>query len=176
MDEKTTSATKRNDRRSFLTVTAGLAAGAVALPLLSSGTAVAADPGVAEATPADSFGPFTISPGDPRYDELVTGDNQRWVGSPDYFKLVGSTQQVVDAVQTAVRDGRRVAVRSGGHCYDDFVSNPDVRMVIDMSGMDAVYYDPKMRAFAVEPGARLLDLYATLTSPAPKSTTRTRCC
>lgn len=162
MDEKITSATTRNDRRSFLTVTAGLAAGAVALPLLGSGTAGAADLGPAEATPADSFGPFTISPGDPRYDELVTGDNQRWVGSPDYFKLVGSTQQVVDAVQTAVRDGRRIAVRSGGHCYEDFVSNPDVRVVIDMSGMDAVYYDPKMRAFAVEPGARLLDLYATL--------------
>ncbi|MGW5052721.1 FAD-binding oxidoreductase [Actinokineospora sp. NPDC004072] len=112
--------------------------------------------------PPSRFGPFTVFPGDPRYGELVTGDNQRWVGSPDYFQLVGSTQQVVDAVQRAVRAGRRVAVRSGGHCYEDFVANPDVRAVIELSGMDAVYYDPRMRAFAAEPGARLLNLYATL--------------
>jgi FAD/FMN-containing dehydrogenase len=111
---------------------------------------------------SDAFGPFTVSPGDPRYGELITGDNQRWVGSPDEIRLVGSTRQVVDAVQAAVSTGRRVAVRSGGHCYEDFVSNPDVRVVIDLSEMDSVGYDPRMRAFAVQPGARLLNLYATL--------------
>ncbi|TDV56022.1 FAD-binding oxidoreductase [Actinophytocola oryzae] len=118
--------------------------------------------GADSVTAADTFGPFTVKPDDPRYGELITGDNQRWVGAPDYFQLVGSTQQVVDAVQAAVKAGRRIAVRSGGHCYEDFVSNSDVRVVIDMSEMDAVRYDRKMKAFAAEPGARLLDLYATL--------------
>ncbi|WP_268891345.1 FAD-binding oxidoreductase [Actinokineospora pegani] len=113
-------------------------------------------------TAAEVFGPFTVEPDDPRYGELITGNNQRWVGSPDCFQMVGSTQQVVDAVQAAVKTGKRVAVRSGGHCYEDFVSNADVRVVIDMSEMDSVWYDPNMKAFAVEPGARLLNLYATL--------------
>ncbi|MCG8915747.1 FAD-binding protein [Actinokineospora sp. PR83] len=115
----------------------------------------------AEHTGGD-FPPVTIKPGDPRYDELVTGDNQRWVGSPDYIVLARTTAQVVDAVQAAVLSGRRVAVRSGGHCYEDFVSNPDVRVVIDLSELDDAGYDPAMRAFAVQPGVKLLDLYETL--------------
>jgi FAD binding domain-containing protein/berberine-like enzyme len=129
----------------------------------NSALAVAGETAVmADATSSHGFGPVTIRPDDPRYGELVTGDNQRWVGSPDYFQLVGSTQQVVDAVQTAVRTGRRVAVRSGGHCYEDFVANPEVRVVIDLSQLNEIHYDRKMRAFAVQPGTRLLDLYDAL--------------
>nr|WP_083920468.1 BBE domain-containing protein [Amycolatopsis decaplanina] len=156
MEERIADAARGKGRRAFLSASAGLAVGAAALPFLGSGTANATD------RTTDAFGPFTVKPGDPRYGELITGNNQRWVGSPDCFQLVGSTQQVVDAVQAAVTSGRRIAVRSGGHCYEDFVSNPDVRTVIDMSEMDSVYYDPIMKAFAVEPGARLLNLYATL--------------
>lgn len=161
-EKKVTPTEKKSDRRSFLSATAGLAAGATALPLLGAGVADASSTGVAESKSAGNFGPFTIPPDDPRYGELITGDNQRWVGSPDYIQMVGSTQQVIDAVQVAVSAGRRVAVRSGGHCYEDFVAHPDVRVVIDMSGMNTVSYDPDMQAFAIEPGARLLDLYETL--------------
>ncbi|WP_307867852.1 FAD-binding oxidoreductase [Umezawaea beigongshangensis] len=143
-------------------MSAGLAAGVAAFPLLGAGSAGATTAAAEEAAATDTFGPFTVSSGDPRYGELITGNNQRWVGSPDHFRLVGSTQQVVDAVDDAVSTGRRVAVRSGGHCYEDFVSNPAVRVVIDMSEMDSVHYDPQMRAFAVQPGARLLNLYSTL--------------
>ncbi|MEH6373056.1 hypothetical protein V7793_01630 [Streptomyces sp. KLMMK] len=31
------------------------------------------------------------------------------------MRVVSSTEQVVDAVQQAVRQGKRIAVRSGGH-------------------------------------------------------------
>lgn len=146
------------DRRSFLRATAGLA---VAVPLLGASEADAA-----VTSPPDGqvpvFGPVTVKPGDPRYAELSVGDNQRWVGSPDYIQVVGSTQQVVDAVQSAVSNGLRVQVRSGGHCYEDFVANPEVRVVIDTSGMNAVYFDDAMQAFAIEPGAQLLDVFETL--------------
>ncbi|WP_319687280.1 FAD-binding protein [Streptomyces sp. ME19-01-6] len=75
---------------------------------------------------------------------------------------MGSTGQVEEAVRDAVRGGLRVAVRSGGHCFEDFVDNPEVRMIIDMSGMTAVYFDPGRNAFAVEAGATLGEVYRRL--------------
>ncbi|UGQ11780.1 FAD-binding protein [Yinghuangia sp. ASG 101] len=109
-----------------------------------------------------SFGPFTVGPDDPRYAELTTGVNQRWVGRPDAVRLPGTTAHVVQAVQDAVRTGRRISVRGGGHCLADFVYHPDVRVVIDMSGMHAVGWDADMGAFMVEAGATLLNVYDTL--------------
>jgi hypothetical protein len=107
-------------------------------------------------------GPVTVYPGDPRYQELTVGYNQRWVGSPDYVRIVSSTDQVVRAVQEAVTAGTRVSVVSGGHCLAPFVFNPDVEVVIDLSGLNDVYFDGRRRAFAVEGGARLSGVYESL--------------
>jgi aclacinomycin oxidase len=64
-----------------------------------------------------------IGPDDPRYSELTRrGFNKRFDGKPDYVRLVGSTVDVIDAVQSAVRAGLRLAVRSGGHCLEGFVA------------------------------------------------------
>ena len=78
------------------------------------------------------------------------------------MRVVTSTVQVVDAVQDAVRQNLRVAVRSGGHCLEAFVADPTVRVVIDTSLMTNVHYDAAMGAFAVECGATLGELYRTL--------------
>jgi aclacinomycin oxidase len=107
--------------------------------------------------------PEKVGPHDPRYGDLVRrGFNKRFAGNPDYVRLVGSTKQVVDAVQDAVRDKLRVAVRSGGHCLEDFVADPAVRVVIDTSLMTGVSYDPEMGAFAVEAGTTLGEAYRRL--------------
>ncbi|HET6343127.1 MAG TPA: FAD-binding oxidoreductase [Gemmatimonadota bacterium] len=104
-----------------------------------------------------------IGPNDPRYPDLVGKQfNKRYRGTPDYVCLVGSTQQVVDAVQDAVRAELRVVARSGGHCLEGFVADPGVRLVIDTSLMTGVYYDPDMGAFAVECGATLGETYRKL--------------
>lgn len=116
----------------------------------------------AEPDGGPAFGPVTVGPSDPRYLVLNNGMNQRWIGRPDYVRMVGSTAQVVAAVNEAVRAGKRVAVRSGGHCYTDFVFNPDVRVVIDMSEMSKTYFDPERAAFVIEPGATLLKVYENL--------------
>ena len=101
-----------------------------------------------------------IGPDDPRYGDLVRrGFNKRFEGRPDYVRLVGSADDVVDAVQEAVRSGRRLAVRSGGHCLEGFVANPDVRALIDMSPMTGVSWDPEMGAFAVEAGTTLGEMH-----------------
>ncbi|WP_143230505.1 FAD-binding oxidoreductase [Actinosynnema sp. ALI-1.44] len=124
---------------------------------LAGGAGLIAPP--ASASPGESP---TVRPGDIRYPDLVRGDNHRFTGTPDYVRLAGSTDQVVRAVTEAVRAGRRIAVRSGGHCFEDFVDNPSVRVVIDMSTMNEVYFDAARGAFAVEAGATLGEVYETL--------------
>ncbi|MFF7727245.1 FAD-binding oxidoreductase [Streptomyces sp. NPDC008001] len=145
-------------RRSVLTASAALA-GTAALELGIPNSAVAV-----EETPESGTGSnaITVLPNDPRYQELTVGHNTRWVGSPDAVRLVRTTEQVVKAVQEAVRGNKRISVRSGGHCYADHVYNRDVKVVIDMTMMSAVTYDDQRKAFMVEAGATLLDAYQTL--------------
>ncbi len=152
-------------RRRFLAHTAlAGSATAVAVAGPSVPQALAAEPAPAPGpTPGPApFGPVVVRQSDGRYPDLVWGANRRWVGTPDSVRLAGSADQVVAAVQEAVSSGRGLAVRSGGHCYEDFVTNADVRVVIDLSALDQVGYDPERRAFSVEPGARLGQVYSKL--------------
>ena len=104
-----------------------------------------------------------IGPGDPRYQIVVDKQfNKRFSARPDYVRLVDSTEQVVAAVQDAVNEGRRLVVTSGGHCLEGFVSDPDVRVIIDVSPMKRIYYDEKKRAIAVEAGATVGETFRAL--------------
>jgi aclacinomycin oxidase len=124
------------------------------------------DPALAEESAAHGrgtgIGPATVLPSDRRYGDLVRGWNGRFVGDPDYVKVVGSTHQVGEALGRAVAEGKRIAVRSGGHCLENFVANPDVRVVLDVSAMRSVSFDSRHRAVVVEPGCSLRDVYKTL--------------
>ncbi|GAA3182053.1 BBE domain-containing protein [Streptomyces ramulosus] len=93
---------------------------------------------------------------------MVRGMNQRWVGRPESVRMVDSAQQIQSIVEEAVRDGKKLTVRGGGHCYENFVFNAETRIVIDMSEMTSVTYDDRFSAFAVEAGATLLDVYERL--------------
>ncbi|MDB4911212.1 MAG: linked oxidase protein, partial [Gemmatimonadetes bacterium] len=88
--------------------------------------------------------------------------NKRFRAKPDYVRLVHSTRQVVFAVEEAVREGHRLAVTSGGHCLEGFVSDPVVRVIIDVSPMTRIYHDPDMRAIAVEAGATVGEAFQAL--------------
>ncbi|WP_344670164.1 FAD-binding protein [Catenulispora yoronensis] len=103
-----------------------------------------------------------VTPADARYPALTEGYNHRFVGTPDEVWLVRDTAQVVAAVENAVATGRRVAVRSGGHCFEDFTTTPDIRLLIDVSGLDHVGFDAERRAFVVGAGARLEKVYRSL--------------
>ncbi|MCG5468123.1 FAD-binding protein [Micromonospora sp. LAH09] len=138
-----------------------LRAGAVtSAAVLCPSPAAASPPPPADCAPP--LGPVRVLPDDPRYADLVRRGNRRFVGRPDEVRVVGSTDQVVSAVQDAVRTGRRVAVRGGGHCFEGFVDDPAVRMVIDLSGLTEVYHDPRGHGFAVEAGATLGEAYRRL--------------
>ncbi|MDR7274798.1 FAD-binding oxidoreductase [Catenuloplanes atrovinosus] len=136
-------------RRTLLAAAAG--APAAALPATA---AVAAPP----ASPA----PVVIRPGDRRYDGLLRGNNWRFTGAPDEIRIASSTADVVRAVSDAVRTGRRIAPRSGGHCFEDFTADPAVRMLLDLKPMNAVGWDADRRAHVVEPGATLGEVYRAL--------------
>ena len=113
--------------------------------------------------PPSHAAPGRIGPDDPRYAVLLRrGLNKRFAGKPDYVRLVTSTAEVVAAVQEAVGEGLRLAVRGGGHCLEGFVANPDVRVLIDTSLMTGVWFDPQMGAFAVEAVTTLAELYRRL--------------
>ena len=101
---------------------------------------------VAEHTQASPAGPATVGPDDPRYGDLVGRASKRFTGKPDDVRVVCSSEQVVQAVQDAVREQLRVAVRSGGHCLEAFRADPAVRVVIDTSLMTGVEYDPEVVA------------------------------
>jgi FAD/FMN-containing dehydrogenase len=98
---------------------------------------------------------------DPRYETLRRGFNLRWVGDPDEIALPGSAEQVRAVVQRAVDSRKRVTVRSGGHCYEDFaVGNVD-GVIVDLAAMAGAYFDDACGAYCVEAGATLWNVIWT---------------
>jgi len=108
-------------------------------------------------------GSIRIGPDDPRYLAVVDKRfNKRFSGRPDYVRLVNSTDHVVSAVEEAVREETRLVVTSGGHCLEGFVSDPEVKVIIDISPMKRVYYDAERGAVAVEAGATVGETFRAL--------------
>ncbi|MFE5863908.1 FAD-binding oxidoreductase [Streptomyces virginiae] len=134
--------------------------GAAALTGLTGTTATAAGRTGASCHPIP--GPVTVGPDDTRYASLNKSYNGRFTPRPDAVRAVYSGEQVVQAVEEAVRTGKRIAVRGGGHCYEDFVTGPDVRIVLDVSPMNHVTFDQEHQAFSVEAGATLAKVYKDL--------------
>ncbi|MFD7715132.1 FAD-binding oxidoreductase [Streptomyces sp. NPDC059814] len=148
-----------NRRGLFVAAAGALAAGgAVTAPATGRGASTAA----AAERSGRTAEPVSVRPADSRYDSLLRGNNWRFTGRPDEIRVVSSTEQVVRAVSEAVRSGRRLAARSGGHCFEGFTADPGVRLLLDLSPMNAVGHDPERRAFEVQPGATLGHIYRTL--------------
>jgi FAD/FMN-containing dehydrogenase len=102
-----------------------------------------------------------VEPADPRYPTLVRGFNLRWVGKPRHVELCGTAEQVRAAVQSAVDDDRRITVRGGGHCYEDFVSGNDGGAIIDLTALHDVGRD-EHGLYCIEGGCTLWDVYWNL--------------
>lgn len=111
---------------------------------------------------SDTFPGAKVSSTDPRYPTLVRGFNQRFVGTPHYVQLCGSVEQVRQAVQDALKEGRRITVRGGGHCYENFVSGNHDGVIIDLSPLNSVGRTDEDGLFYVEGGCTLWDVYSQL--------------
>jgi hypothetical protein len=104
-----------------------------------------------------------ITPADSEYAAVVDKRfNKRFAAHPEYVCRVTSTEQVVDAVRHAVSERRRLVVTSGGHCLEGFVSDPDVKVIIDVSPMKRLYHDAERAAIAVEAGVTVGEAFKTL--------------
>ncbi|MFI5621360.1 FAD-binding oxidoreductase [Streptomyces sp. NPDC051567] len=149
-------------RRRFMKHTAVAGGAALALPAMGgwAGEAFAAEPPAAASVAGPNL--VTVGPTDPRYAPLVACANGRWTGTPAYVLVASTVDQVVQAVQETLNNGLRFAVRSGGHCYEDFTTNSGVRVLIDISAMTGISYDSARRAIAVDAGAQLGNVYQTL--------------
>lgn len=100
---------------------------------------------------------------DPEYLPLaLRGYNKRFVARPERIYVPASAEQVRDAVGRAVAAGSRLAVRSGGHCFEDFVDSAQTRSIIDLGRMNEVRWDETHRAFSVDAGAELGSVYEVL--------------
>lgn len=104
-----------------------------------------------------------FTPDDPRYRGVLDRQfNKRFRASPAYVHAVASTAQVVAAVDEAVRAGHRVVATSGGHCLEGFVSDPAVRVLIDLSPMRGIAWDAERRSVVVEAGATVGETFRAL--------------
>jgi len=103
-----------------------------------------------------------VLPGDPRFGAVTRGFNQRWIADPAYVRLCSGSADVVEAVESAVRAGLRITVRSGGHCYENFAYGNTGGVIVDLSLMNGVYVDAQTGWLVVDAGATLWDVYVQM--------------
>src|ERR1700760_920220 len=108
----------------------------------------------------------TVSRNDPRYSTLMKGRNARFppadADAAARIEVCDNADDVALALQRAVSEGLRPTMRSGGHCYEDFVYNNPGGVVLDLSMLGdttSVAGAPKYRIAA---GASLGDVYTDL--------------
>src|SRR5262249_32351241 len=103
-----------------------------------------------------------VPAGDPRYEAMVRGFNLRFTGRPRYVEVCLDADQVRRAVQKALAEAPRLAVRRAGHCFEDFAIHNDGGVILDLSSMTDVHHDEATGLYCVEAGATLWDVYVRL--------------
>jgi FAD/FMN-containing dehydrogenase len=104
-----------------------------------------------------------IGPDDPQYRAIVDKRfNKRFRARPDYVCRASSPDDVVAAIDQAVKEGRRLVVTSGGHCLEGFVSDPEVRVIVDLSAMKRIHHDSERGAVAIEAGVTVGEAFRAL--------------
>jgi hypothetical protein len=102
---------------------------------------------------------------DPRFDTLKRGNNVRFPANDadavGRIVLCNDAAEVADALQRIVASGIRPTVRSGGHCYEDFVVNNPNGAIIDLSLHNKVDAASSGGPFRIASGARLGEVYQT---------------
>jgi hypothetical protein len=107
----------------------------------------------------------TITKQDARYKALRKSRNLRWPESEGEYAsriiLCESVEDLSEALERVVHAGLRPTVRSGGHCYEDFVVNNPDGVILDLSLLPP--HPPGERsAYSIAPGQQLGDIYQDL--------------
>jgi hypothetical protein len=113
-----------------------------------------------------SANPVIVDRKDPRFDTLKRGNNVRFPAddaeAADRIVLCSNAAEIADALQQVIDAGIRPTVRSGGHCYEDFVANNPHGAIIDVSMHNIVDAVSPKGPFRVAAGARLGEVYQAL--------------
>ena len=94
---------------------------------------------------------------------FLQGFNRRWFAQNcEYVYLCYSAQGVADALEQAIGlFGPNVKIKGGGHCYEDFVFNPETKAIIDVGPLGEAGYDPE-RGFYLGSGGTNWSAFKTL--------------
>lgn len=108
----------------------------------------------------------TVTQQDPRYKTLCRGHNLRWPRSEadavQQIELCETAEEVAETLQRIVNAGMRPTIRSGGHCYEDFVSNNPGGSLLDLSLLTAPRLSGDGRRYRISAGQQLGEVYLNL--------------
>jgi hypothetical protein len=104
---------------------------------------------------------------DPRFPSLNQGHNARFPPSASdaasRIEVCDTAEDVAQALQRVVSSGERPTVRSGGHCYEDFVYTNPHGTILDLSLLTRTTPVAGAPRYRIETGTQLgtayLDLY-----------------
>ena len=103
---------------------------------------------------------------DPRYAMLCRSRNLRWDANPAdtaaEIELCESAEEAAEALQRIVKAGMRPTLRSGGHCYEDFVVNNPGGAILDLSLLNSVTQPGDGTRYRISPGQQLGEVYIEL--------------
>jgi len=83
-------------------------------------------------------------------------------GTPKQIIPVNSIDELTTALQETVNNKYRLAIRGGGHCLENFVSDSAVEVIIDISGMKGIRYDAAFNAIEIMAGVTLGEMHKKL--------------
>ena len=86
--------------------------------------------------------------------------NNRLVSNPDLIAACGNAKEIESAIRAGMKSPK-VAVRSGGHCFEDFVALPHGGVLLDLAPNQDMERISK-RTFRVASGVRIGRLYSFL--------------
>ena len=109
---------------------------------------------------------ITVTRQDARYDTLKRSRNLRWPATEAEaaarIEICTTADEAADALQRTVGAGIRPTIRSGGHCYEDFVVNNPHGAILDLSLLTAAQAPGDRGRFRISPGRQLGDAYLDL--------------
>ncbi|RYY57412.1 MAG: FAD-binding oxidoreductase [Chitinophagaceae bacterium] len=105
----------------------------------------------------------SIGPNDPAYDYWNNRSvNLQFISKPGLIIPVRTDAELLDTIQWAVNQQSYFVIRGGGHCLEDFVGNPEVQVIIDISQLKGIRYDPERKAIEVRAGNTLGEVQSFL--------------
>ena len=109
---------------------------------------------------------ITVLRQDPRYNTLIKGHNIRWPANEadavSRIEICETAEDAAAALQRIVSAGLRPTVRSGGHCYEDFVANNPGGALLDLGMLTQTNPPGKGAPYTIGTGTQLWQAYVEL--------------